>query len=64
MEDRKSIVPASSSARLQEATVSTTPSNWSALRIFSIVVGLILTCLGGLGIYYYMKNRRRSPRFY
>ncbi len=65
MEDRKNIIPSAPSASSGETfTVTTTPSNWSALKIFFLVIGLILICLAGIGVYYFTKNRRRGPRLY
>jgi hypothetical protein len=63
--DRKNIIPSAPSATLGETiTITTEVSNWSAAKIFLLVIGLILVCLSGIGAYFYRKNRRRGPRFY
>jgi mannose-binding lectin 2 len=63
--DRKHILPAAPSATVGETVVtSSQTSGSSALKIFFIVIGVILLCLGGVGIYYYINNRKRGPRFY
>jgi len=64
-EDRKNIIPSAPLYKVGETVIITTESaNWSAAKIFLLVIGLILVCLSGIGAYFYRKNRRRGPRFY
>jgi mannose-binding lectin 2 len=65
MEDRNSIIPSAPSPETGVPTTTTTQSStWSALKIFFLIIGLIIICLGGIGAYYYRQNRRSGPRFY
>ncbi len=64
-ENRKSIIPSAPLNKVEDiVTVTPQTSNWSALKIFFLVVGLIIIGIVGIGVYYYRQNRRRGPRFY
>ncbi|CAF5219263.1 unnamed protein product, partial [Rotaria magnacalcarata] len=65
-EDRTGILPSAPTANMgSDNNITSKPKGWSVLKIFAIVALLIITILVGVGILFYMKQRRyHSSRLY